>query len=53
MDYRREHEAMFSELSEKELNQLFVMDEYGVENSHFTVHGYDMMLGSKHRVFYV
>ena len=36
MDYRREHEAMFSELSEKELNQLFVMDEYGVENSHFT-----------------
>ncbi len=42
MDYRREHEAMFSELSEKELNQLFVMDEYGVENSHFTVHGYDI-----------
>lgn len=38
MDYRREHEAMFSELSEKELNQLSVMDEYGVENSHFTVH---------------
>ena len=28
MDYRREHEAMFSELSEKELNQLSVMDEY-------------------------
>ena len=27
MDYRREHEAMFSELSEKELNQLFVMDD--------------------------
>ena len=42
MDYRREHEAMFSELSKKELNQLFVMDEYGVENSHFTVHGYDI-----------
>ena len=42
MDYRREHEAMFSELSEKELNQLSVMDEYGVENSHFTVHGYDI-----------
>ena len=34
MDYRREHEAMFSEQSEKELNQLSVMDEYGVENSH-------------------
>ena len=26
MDYRREHEAMFSELSEKELNQLLWMN---------------------------
>lgn len=42
MDYRRKHEAAFSELSEKELSKLFVMDEYGVENSHFTVHGYDI-----------
>ena len=42
MEYRRRHEAMFSELSEKELNRLFVMDEYGVENSHFTVYGYDI-----------
>ncbi|SEU14529.1 sigma-70 family RNA polymerase sigma factor [Enterocloster clostridioformis] len=42
MDYRRKHEATFSELSEKELNRMFVMDEYGVENSHFTVHGYDI-----------
>ena len=33
---------MFSELSEKELNRLFVMDKYGVENSHFTVYGYDI-----------
>ena len=42
MDYRRKHEATFSELSEKELNRMFVMDEYGVDNSHFTVHGYDI-----------
>lgn len=42
MDYRRKHEVTFSELSEKELNRMFVMDEYGVENSHFTVHGYDI-----------
>ena len=26
MDYRKEHEAMFSELSEKELNQLLWMN---------------------------
>lgn len=42
MDYRRSHEAAFSELSEKELKELSVMDEYGVENCHFTVHGYDI-----------
>ena len=42
MEYRRRHEAMFSELSKKELNRLFVMDEYGVENSHFKVYGYDI-----------
>ena len=42
MDYRREHEITFSELSEKELGGLATMDEYGVENSHFTVHGYDI-----------
>lgn len=42
MEYRRQHESTFSELSKKELNKLFVMDEYRVENSHFTVHGYDI-----------
>ena len=42
MEYRRRHEAMFSELSETELNRLFVMVKYGVENSHFTVYGYDI-----------
>lgn len=42
MDYRRKHEVTFSELSEKELSKLFTMDEYGTENHHFEVHGYDI-----------
>lgn len=42
MDYLRSHEVMLSELSEKELDQLFVMDEYEAENRHFNVHGYDI-----------
>jgi len=42
MDYRRKHEVTFSELSEKELSKLFTMDEYGIENHHFEVHGYDI-----------
>ena len=42
VDYRRKHEVTFSELSEKELSKLFTMDEYGTENHHFEVHGYDI-----------
>lgn len=42
MDYRRKHETAFSELSEMELNRIFVMDEYEAENSHFRVQGYDI-----------
>lgn len=42
MDYLRSHEVMLSELSEKELDQLFVTDEYEAENRHFNVHGYDI-----------
>ena len=42
IEYRRQHEATFSELSGKELSKLFVMDEYGAENSHFIVYGYDI-----------
>ena len=42
MDYRRKHEVTFSELSEKELSKLFIMDEYGTEYHHFEVHGYDI-----------
>ena len=44
MDYRRKHEVTFSELSEKELSKLFTMDEYGTENHHFEVHGYDIQV---------
>lgn len=42
MDYRHSHEIMISELSEKEANKLFTMDEYGVENQWFQVLGYDI-----------
>lgn len=41
MDYRRKHELLFSELSEKELSKLYTMDEYE-ENHRFQVHGYDI-----------
>lgn len=33
---------MLSELPEKELNQLSIMDEYKVENHYFQVLGYDI-----------
>ncbi len=42
MDYRRKHEILFSELSEKELRELSTLDEYGAENVHFQVQGYDI-----------
>ena len=42
MDYRRKHEILFSELSEKELRELSTLDEYGAENVHFQVQGYDV-----------
>lgn len=42
IDYRRKHEVMLSELSEKEMNKLFVMDEYNLENHYFQVLGYDI-----------
>lgn len=42
MDYRRKYEVTFSELSEKELSQFFIMDEYNVENYRFQVLGYDI-----------
>lgn len=42
MAYRRKHEVNFSELSEKELDSLYVMDEYDLDNYHFQVLGYDI-----------
>lgn len=42
MEYRRKYEVTFSEMSEKELSKLFVIDEYGVEQDHFEVYGYDI-----------
>ena len=41
MGYRQKNEVMLSELPEKELNQLSIMDEYKVENHYFQVLGYD------------
>ena len=42
MGYRQKNEVMLSELPEKELNQLSIMDEYKVENHYFQVLGYDI-----------
>lgn len=40
--YRQEHEVLLSELSQKEQNRLFTMDEYKAENKCFQVLGYDI-----------
>lgn len=40
--YRRKHEITFSELSEKEMNRLFTMDEYKAEYWKFQALGYDI-----------
>ena len=42
MDYRREHEVLFSEMSEKEMSNLFTMDDYETEYHQFRVLGYDV-----------
>ena len=42
MEYRRNHEVNFSEMTEKELDSIFVMDEYDLDTSHFQVLGYDI-----------
>ena len=44
MAYRRSHEIMFSELSEKEMDSFSVTDEYGLENFSFQVGGYDVQV---------
>lgn len=42
MAYQKSHEVNFSELSEKKLNSISVIDEYNLGNSSFQVLGYDI-----------
>ncbi|MCD7885023.1 MAG: sigma-70 family RNA polymerase sigma factor [Lachnospiraceae bacterium] len=42
MAYLNDNEILFSELSEAERNQMTKLDNYNVENSHFSVLGYDV-----------
>jgi hypothetical protein len=37
MNFQQKYELMLSELSEKELSKLFIMDEYNVEHYYFQV----------------
>lgn len=40
--FRQKHEVMLSELTQKELNKLFTMDEYQYDMCHFKVYDYDI-----------
>lgn len=40
--FRKKHEVMLSELSEKDMSRLFTVDEYEAENQWFQVLGYDI-----------
>lgn len=42
MEYLHKNEVMISELSQEELNQLFVQDEYDLESFRFQVLNYDI-----------
>lgn len=42
--YRQKHEVLFSELSQKELDSIFGVDKYTVENKCFRVLGYSINL---------
>lgn len=42
VEYRGNYEVNFSDMTEQELNNIFVMDEYNLDNSHFQVLGYDI-----------
>ena len=44
--YRQRYEILFSEMSKKELDQLFTMDEYNAESHCFQVLGYDIEVKS-------
>ena len=40
--YLQKHEVLLSELSQKEQDRLFTVDEYEVENKRFQILGYDI-----------
>lgn len=42
LEYRANHEVNFSDMTEQEVNSIFVMDEYDLGNFHFHVLGYDI-----------
>lgn len=42
LECRRKHEVLFSELSEQEIKQLFMTDDYNLDNYQFQVMGYDI-----------
>ncbi len=42
MEYRRKHEVSLEELSDRELSRMFTMDEYAMDQVHFTVMGYEV-----------
>lgn len=42
ISYRQDHEVLLSELSQRERDRLFTVDEYNAENRYFQVLGYDI-----------
>ena len=42
LEYRANYEVNFYDMTEQELDSIFVMDEYNLDNSHFQVLGYDI-----------
>lgn len=42
LEYWANYEVNFSDMTEQELDSIFVMDEYNLDNSHFQVLGYDI-----------
>lgn len=44
MDYRSKYEVFFSELTERELDSISVIDEYNAENFNFQALGYDIRI---------
>ena len=45
--WRSDHEVSLSELSEEQERQMYVLDEYPSEQTHFHVRGYDVAIGNE------